>query len=300
MKWLAICAYFLTVLHIHLRGKMRLPLRRQLFDHSTFMAPINVFMYKFSKVPNTPFIPLTDFAELAPLQENWHLIRAEAENLLANKKRATAGTANDAGISAFLKSGLERFYLKWYDAIHPCSQSLCPQTFALLQSIPSVKLAVFTELPPGARLNEHRDPYAGFLRYHLGLATPDDDRCFIEVDGRRYSWREGQAMIFDETYIHWAINGSDSSRIVLVCDIERPMRFRWAQAVNHWLGRMLMTVTSSPSETGDQTGIASKLSGILSRLGHYRRRFKSWSMAAYNATRIGSAVVIVAFIYYSS
>jgi aspartyl/asparaginyl beta-hydroxylase (cupin superfamily) len=34
--------------------------------------------------------------------------------------------------------------------------------------------------------------------------TPNDDRCFIEVDGIRYSWRDGEAVIFDETYIHWA------------------------------------------------------------------------------------------------
>src|SRR5689334_24353903 len=27
-------------------------------------------------------------------------------------------------------------------------------------------------LPPGGKLVQHRDPYAGSLRYHLGLVTP--------------------------------------------------------------------------------------------------------------------------------
>jgi hypothetical protein len=63
---------------------------------------------------------------------------------------------------------------------------------------------MFAELPPGAKLNPHRDPFAGSMRYHLGLATPNDDRCFIEVDGERHSWRDGEGVIFDETYIHWA------------------------------------------------------------------------------------------------
>jgi beta-hydroxylase len=54
---------------------------------------------------------------------------------------------------------------------------------------------MFAELPPGAKLNPHRDPYAGSLRYHLGLVTPNDDRCFIEVDGERHSWRDGQGVI---------------------------------------------------------------------------------------------------------
>ena len=39
---------------MHLRGKVRLRLSRQAFDHSTFMAPINVFMLAFSRVPGAP------------------------------------------------------------------------------------------------------------------------------------------------------------------------------------------------------------------------------------------------------
>jgi beta-hydroxylase len=298
MKWLVIGAYCLSVLHIHFRGKVRLPFRRQLLDHSTFMAPINAFVHLFSKVPTTPFIPVSAFAELAPLQQNWQLIRAEAENLLALRKIETAQASEDVRFSAFLNNGWKHFYLKWYDAIHPSAQGLCPQTFALLQSIPSVKAAMFVELPAGARLNRHRDPFAGSLRYHLGLATPNSDRCFIEVDGQRFSWRDGRAMIFDETYIHWAVNGSDSGRIVMVCDIERPMRFRWTQAVNHMLGRTLMTATTSPDETGRKIGDGGRLFRILYYLGHYRRRFKSWSMPAYKATRIGVILGTAALIYW--
>lgn len=281
MKWLLLVAYVLSVLYIHFRGKVRLPLRRQVVDHSTFMAPINAFMQLFSKAPRTPFIPVAELAELSRLQQNWQVIRAEAENLLALKK-----------------AGWEHFYLKWYNAIHPLARGLCPQTFALLQAVPSVKVASFVELPPGARLSPHRDPFAGWLRYHLGLATPNDERCFIEVDGQRYAWHDGQAMVFDETYIHWASNGSDNSRVVLLCDIERPMRFRWAQAVNHFLGRTLMTVVSSPKETGPQAGVAGRLVCFLHAMGGCRRRFKAWSMAAYNAARLSIAVAIAALMVY--
>lgn len=115
-----------------------------------------------------------------------------------------------------------------------------------MSEIPSVKAAMFAELPAGAKLGKHRDPYAGSVRYHLGLVTPNDDRCFIEVDQQRHSWRDGEAVIFDETYVHWAENKSDHTRIILFCDIERPMKWRWAQAVNHWVGTTLMSATSSP------------------------------------------------------
>ena len=298
MKWVVVGFYVLSILHIHFRGRVRLPFRRQLFDHSSFMAPINIFMHKFSRVPSTPFIPVSAFPELARLQENWPIIRAEAENLLALKKIKAAEQNDDAGFNSFFKNGWKRFYLKWYDASHPSAERLCPQTYALLQSIPSVKAAMFAELPPGGKLNPHRDPFAGSMRYHLGLATPNDDRCFIEVDGERHSWRDGQGVVFDETFIHWAINGSESDRVILFCDIERPMRYRWMGAFNRWFGRTVMTAAASPNETGDQVGLVSKLFRISFTMGQYRRRLKAWNKTVYNITRVALIVALAAFIYW--
>lgn len=298
MKWAVVIAYLLCVLHIHFRGRVRLPFMRQLFDHSSFMSPINLFMHVFSKVPSQPYIPVSDFEQLAPLRDNWRIIRAEAENLLTLQKIKASDNNDDAGFNSFFKNGWKRFYLKWYDASHPSAERLCPQTYALLKQIPSVKAAMFAELPPGGKLNEHRDPYAGSLRYHLGLATPNDDRCFIEVDGERYSWRDGQDVIFDETYIHWAINGSEGDRIILFCDVERPMKFGWAQAVNRWLGKTLITAAASPNETGDQTGGVSKLFRVSFVMGGYRRRFKAWNKNVYKATKYALILAIVALIIF--
>lgn len=298
MKLALVSFYLLAIFHIHFRGKVRLPFMRQLFDHSSFMAPINLFMHVFSKVPSKPYLALDQFKELEPLQQNWQIIRAEAENLLTLKKIKAAEQNNDAGFNSFFKNGWKRFYLKWYDASHPSAEQLCPQTYALLKAIPTVKAAMFAELPPGGKLNPHRDPFAGSLRYHLGLATPNDDRCFIDVDGERHSWRDGQGVMFDETYIHWAINGSESDRIILFCDVERPMRYRWAQAVNRWLGRTMMTAAASPNEQGDQTGLVSKLFKVSYVAGQYRRRYKAWNKNAYKATKFGLIIALAAAIIF--
>jgi beta-hydroxylase len=298
MKWAVVGFLILSVLHIHFRGKVRLPIGRQLFDHSSFMAPINIFMHLFSRVPSTPYIPVREFPELSVLQENWPVIREEGLRLIELKKIKASEQNNDAGFNSFFKTGWKRFYLKWYDASHPSAERLCPRTHALLKGIPSVKAAMFAELPPGAKLNPHRDPFAGSMRYHLGLTTPNDDRCFIDVDGQPYSWRDGEGVIFDETFIHWAINGSDSNRVILFCDVERPMRFRWAQAVNRWLGRTMMTAAASPNETGDQTGLVSKLFRISHVMGQYRRRYKAWNKTAYKITKVALIVALAALIYY--
>ena len=298
MKWAVVGFLILSILHIHFRGKVRLPFGRQLFDHSSFMAPINMFMHLFSRVPSTPYIPVREFPELTVLQENWGIIREEGLRLLEMKKIKASEQNNDAGFNSFFKTGWKRFYLKWYDASHPSAERLCPQTYAMLQRIPSVKAAMFAELPHGAKLNPHRDPFAGSMRYHLGLATPNDDRCFIEVDGQRYSWRDGQGVVFDETYIHWAENASGRDRLILFCDVERPMRFRWMQAVNRWLGRTMMTAAASPNESGDQTGLVSKLFRVSFVLGQYRRRYKAWNKTAYKATKVALIVGLAAFVYY--
>ena len=254
MKYIALFIFILCVAYVHFRGKVRYKFWRQLSDHSTFVSPINVFMYLFSRVPTTPYLKQDLFPELAVLRDNWLKIREEGKALMEVQQIKASDKYNDAGFNSFFKTGWKRFYLKWYEDSHPSAMTLCPHTTTLLKGLPSVKAAMFAELPDGSRLPRHRDPYAGSLRYHLGLITPNDDRCFIDVDGTTYSWRDGEGVLFDETYIHYAENQSGQERLILFCDIERPMRYRWAQWVNHWLGRNLMSAATAPNEEGDRTG----------------------------------------------
>ena len=94
----------------------------------------------------------------------------------------------------------------------------------LVNSIPTVKGAMFANLPSGGKLVQHRDPYAGSLRDHLGLVVPKTPgECRIFIDGEAYSWREGEDLLFDETYLHYAENTTSDDRIILFCDVERPL-----------------------------------------------------------------------------
>lgn len=297
MKWAFVSIYLFSVLYIHFRGKVRLPFLRQLFDHSSIVAPINLFMYTFSGVPTSkPYLGLNRFDDLLVLQANWQMIRDEVLHLQTLQKIRAAEKNDDAGFNSFFKTGWKRFYLKWYEASHPSAEQFCPKTVALLRSLPTVKAAMFAELPPNGKLNRHRDPYAGSLRYHLGLITPNDDRCFIDVNGERYSWRDGEGVMFDETFIHSAQNNSEANRIILLCDIERPMRFRWAQAINRWLGRTMMTAASSPNETGDQTGGINKVFRYVWLCGQYRRKLKAWSKPLYYVIKFGLIISVIALI----
>ena len=295
MKWIIVGTWIGAILFAHLRGRVRLPLGRQLLDHSIILAPINALMVLSSKVPTTPYIPTSSMPELKLLEDNWEIIRDEALHLASLREIKAPELHNDIGFNSFFKYGWKRFYLKWYDAKHPSAIALCPKTVALLNQIPSVKAAMFAELPPGGQLNPHRDPFAGSLRYHLGLATPNDDLCYIDVDGIRHSWRDGQGVIFDETYIHDAYNKTQQNRIILFCDVERPLKWRWAQAFNHWFGRVMMSAASSPNAATDQTGFVNKLTHYHWIVDQKRRAFKKANRTAYKATKfglIGLAVVL--------
>jgi beta-hydroxylase len=298
MKWFFVGIYIASLLFVHFRGKARLPFMRQLFDHSTLMAPLNSFMYLFSKVPTTPYLASDAFDDLDVLEQNWETIRDEAQALAEANKIQAARQNNDAGFNSFFKVGWKRFYLKWYDAQHPSAEKMCPKTVALLSQIKCVKAAMFAELPPGGKLNVHRDPYAGSLRYHLGLITPNDDRCYIDVNHQRKSWRDGVGFVFDETYLHTASNNTDQNRIILFCDLARPMRYRWAQAVNDWLGRHLMRAAASPNETGDEVGGISKLFQWVWVAGQYRRRLKAFSKPLYLCVKSGLIAGVVLSVIY--
>jgi beta-hydroxylase len=244
---------------VHFRGRVRHKFSRQLFDHSTLLAPVNCFIYLFSKIPSRPYCAVSDFPELAILRTNWQLIRSEAMALQGQEKIAASEALDDIGFNSFFRTGWRRYYLKWYGTELNSALRDCPQTVALLKQIPSLKAAMFASLPPGATLVRHRDPFAGSLRYHLGLECPEHEDCAIFVDGERYIWRNGEDVMFDETYIHHAENKTPNQRIVLFCDIERPLWFLPATWLNRLFGRMVLGAAVSKNEVGDKVGLLNQV-----------------------------------------
>jgi beta-hydroxylase len=140
---------------------------------------------------------------------------------------------------------------------------------------------MFASLPPGARLVRHRDPYAGSLRFHLGLITPNSDQCYLVVDGERYFWRDGEAMMFDETYIHHAENTTQLPRVILFCDVERPLRSGAVAAVNRWFARNVMKASATQNVEGEPIGGLNRMFGGFYKLRARAKALKARSRASY-------------------
>lgn len=82
----------------------------------------------------------------------------------------------------------------------------------------------YSNLNPGTEIYPHFDrkrPH-NVMRCHLGLIIPEGD-CKLKVNGVEKTWKEGEFLIFDDSYIHEAWNHTESKRIVLLVDLHRNM-----------------------------------------------------------------------------
>ena len=102
----------------------------------------------------------------------------------------------------------------------------CPKTVKLVEDIPGLRTAFFSILQPSKHIREHRGPYSGVMRYHLGLIVPEPrDQVRIAIDGDIYHWEEGKGLIFNDAFRHEVWNDTDGMRVVLFVTFDRPLRF---------------------------------------------------------------------------
>ncbi|MBI2214467.1 MAG: aspartyl/asparaginyl beta-hydroxylase domain-containing protein [Acidobacteria bacterium] len=280
-----LAALVASATYVHFRGRVRHRFGRQITDHSTFMAPYNAMMYLFSAIPTTPLAELERFPNLRILIDNWETIRDEAIALRDEGEIRAAAKVEDLAFNSFFRYGWKRFYLKWYDDYLPSARARCPKTIALVDQIPEIHAAMFAYLPPGGELRPHRDPFGGSLRYHLGLATPNSDLCRIYVDDQVYSWRDGEAVLFDETYIHSVKNETGAGRVIFFCDVERPLRSRVITAINRFMIRHVVKASQTRNVEGEKVGALNKVFGAVYAINTTTRKLKESHYRLYYAAK---------------
>ena len=159
------------------------------------------------------FLDAGAFSFVAGLEARWRELRAECEALPADAyepwvQREMYGH----GWSVY---GLVAFG-------HPIAAALaaCPRTAAALAGVPYLTTAGFSRLAPGVHIQPHVGWVKTVYRAHLGLRVPRE--CALRVGDEIRPWREGHAMIFDDTVEHEAWNRSGEPRTVLLFDFARP------------------------------------------------------------------------------
>jgi len=106
MRWAILFLFFVCAVSTHRRGSARHgSFSRQIFDHSTFTAPLNRLTYLFASVPNTFYIPSSHIPELALLKRKWQIFREEALVLAESSRIQATEKYNDIGFNSFLRTG---------------------------------------------------------------------------------------------------------------------------------------------------------------------------------------------------
>jgi len=103
----------------------------------------------------------------------------------------------------------------------------CPRTAAALEALPLLRIpghapeALFSVLRPHTHIPPHTGVINGRLTVHLPLLVPADCGA-IAVAGDARAWREGECLVFDDSFVHEAINRSEQTRVVLIFDLWHP------------------------------------------------------------------------------
>jgi ornithine lipid ester-linked acyl 2-hydroxylase len=189
------------------------------------LAPLERFIARRSLVGDATFFPLQRFPWVARMEAEWTTIREEVERLL--ERHAELPNFQDISKDQLEITDDDRWktlFLYGYGFEAELGVQMCPRTAALVREIPGMTTAMISILSPRKHILDHRGPYKGVLRYHLGLIVPADAQsCRIRVGEDVRHWRAGESMVFDDTFNHEVWNDTDDTRVVLFVDVLRPL-----------------------------------------------------------------------------
>ena len=181
--------------------------------------------------------------------ETFRILKKELLTVMQKKKKLikvkdTFG-GNNAEIGADIdrdNNGWKLFMIKAGTTVNKDAEEMCPTLVRLLENLPHVKSCLFSILEGDKQIPIHTGYYKGLLRYHLGLIIPSDTPPFICVNGKKYHWKEGEGMLFDDIYPHKVYNSSKKTRAIIYMDIQRKIDDRFLHGINN---KMLDTILNS-------------------------------------------------------
>ncbi len=167
------------------------------------------------------FYKTKDIKWCKKLRKNYKNIRDEYINYCKNHKLIRYADIDK--VQSIFDNNDEKWYVIILKTFGTYTNNITyfPKTYNLISKIPGCTLAMFSILEPGKQIPRHNGVYNGVLRYHLALITDPDNynKCFIVVNNKKYSWKEGDDIIFDDMYSHYVMNNTKTTRVILFLDI---------------------------------------------------------------------------------
>ncbi len=180
-----------------------------------------------SCITNDPVLDPRDFGWTGELARHWEDIQREAQSIYSHVEAVPPLREISADHRGIIKDNSWRsFFLIGYGIRAEENIARAPRTAELVAGIPGLNSAFFSILAPGAHISRHRGVTKAFVTAHLGVVVPRNwQDCTMQVEDQNLHWREGEWIVFDDTYEHEVWNRTDQHRIVLLCQFARPLRF---------------------------------------------------------------------------
>jgi aspartate beta-hydroxylase len=175
-----------------------------------------------------PWFERGEFPWIHTFESKTGEIRREFEALEGGLEEAYVPKSTGQTIWSQLAGSREWGSFHLYRSGTPIAQilHLCPNSFAALKVLPLARgrnhapEIFFSVLKPGVELPPHHGLSNAKLTLHLGLVVPPETA--IRVGGEVRQWKEGRALIFDDSFEHSAWNHDTRPRAVLIADIWNP------------------------------------------------------------------------------
>lgn len=209
--------------------EQRRSLADRLLGHARLERPVTRLATSlidgFSGDAHKTFFEPAEFAWIAPIEAEWRAIRAELDRVMADIDRVPGFEELSSSQGHITRDKRwKTYFFRTFSSWAAANCAACPDTTRLLRTIPGLQTAFFSIFEAGKHLPEHCGLYKGVLRYHLGLIVPEPaDQCAIRVGAETRHWAEGKSLVFDDSHPHEAWNHTDSPRVVLFLDFERPL-----------------------------------------------------------------------------
>ncbi|MGH8274022.1 MAG: aspartyl/asparaginyl beta-hydroxylase domain-containing protein [Gammaproteobacteria bacterium] len=221
--------------------------RSKLTDYHTYKSALNNYLMRPSGGDRRPVFWDTDAVcpQLHELEKAYPKIRAEVDALLAERTQMPTYHEVNKPATEIASTTEGRWNVFMLELLgHRLEKNLarCPETARALERVPGRLQAFFSVLEAGKSVPLHEGPYLGYLRYHLGIRVPAEDPPLIRVAGQPYVWKEGEGVVFDDSWPHEVENHCSEPRVVLIVDMPRPLPFM-PNLVNRFILRGLAAPT---------------------------------------------------------
>ena len=185
-------------------------------------------MFYFSGLPQRPFYAREEFTWVSELEAATPAIRAELEAVTEGFRPYVEGNADRPRPNNPLLDdpAWSALHLWRGGEIVAENAARFPATMAALAKLPIPRIAgrspmaLFSRLTPGAHIQPHHGLLNTRLICHLPIIAPPG--CGLRVGADTHEWREGELVLFDDSFEHEAWNRGSATRTVLLFEIWKP------------------------------------------------------------------------------